>query len=112
MKYTYPAEKFSTARTNLMLPHTQGEAASIAAAFHECSLGLMDLREPGLTNCDLNDEAKTLIRELRGLMDTTGLVDPDGVGLNVVKARTLTDDEKRRLSHIVDELNFWFRNPE
>ncbi len=109
MKYSYQAEKFSTARSCLMLPHARGEATSIAGAFHECSLGLHDLDEKGLMDSVLHDDAKALIRELRKIMSTEGLKDPNKVGLYTVKAESLSYEERLRLSHIIDELNFWFR---
>lgn len=43
MRYSYQAEKLSAARHALMLPHSRGEAESIADAFHEISLGLHQL---------------------------------------------------------------------
>ncbi len=103
MKFSYQSEKFSSARSALMLPHPNGEAASIAAAFHQCSLGLHQLYEK-----DLDDNARSWTEKLRELMDTSGLVDPDGRGLWAVKAASLTVDQKFELSRVVDELAHWF----
>jgi len=76
VKYSYPAEKFSTARRYLMLPHTKGEAESIMLAFHECSLGLHDLDRD-----DLDENARDWVRKLEELMNTDGLNDPSDRGL-------------------------------
>ena len=103
MKYSYPAEKFSTARRCLMLPHTSGEAESIMHAFHECSLGLHDLDRD-----DLDENARDWVRKLEELMNTDGLNDPSDRGLWKVKAEQLSNDEKIELSHVVDELAHWF----
>lgn len=43
MRYSYQAEKLSSARSSLMLQHTRGEAESIASAFHELSLAFHQL---------------------------------------------------------------------
>lgn len=48
MPYFYRAEKFTQARSSLMLPHAKGEAASIANAFHEAHLGLHNFDPEGL----------------------------------------------------------------
>lgn len=103
MKFSYQSEKFSVARTCLMLPHTRGEAESIASAFHECSLGLHQL--------DINsvsDDARSWIRSLNELLDTSGLSDPSKVGLWTIKAESLTTDEQIELSRVVDELASYF----
>lgn len=103
-KFAYPSEKFSIARSSLMLPHPRGEAASIVSAFHECSLGLHGLRDE-----DLDDSARGWVAKLKELMDTSGIQDPTVRGMWFIKAERLTDDEKLELSRIVDELARWFR---
>jgi len=103
-KFTYPSEKFSVARSSLMLPHPRGEAASIASAFHECSLGLHDVRDE-----DLDNHARGWVAKLRELMDTSGIQDPTGRGMWLIKAEQLSEEEKFELSRIVDELAHWFR---
>lgn len=103
MKYSYPAEKFSVARSSLMLPHPRGEAASISNAFHECSLGLHELDRQ-----DLDDSAAQWLRQLDDLMNTDGLDDPHGKGTWMIKAEQLDEDQKVELSRIIDELAHWF----
>jgi len=104
MIYGYQSEKLSAARSALMLPHLRGEAASIANAFHEIQLAFHRMDESGL-----DDNAGTWVRKLKELMDTTGLVDPDSVGLWTIKAQQLGIDEKIEVSRCVDELAHWFR---
>jgi hypothetical protein len=101
--FAYQAEKFSAARQCLMLPHPRGEAESIASAFHECSLGLHDLRRD-----ELDNNARQWVAKLEELMETKGLEDPSGRGLWTVKAQQLTVDQKIELSRVVDELAHWF----
>ncbi|MBB3277425.1 MULTISPECIES: hypothetical protein [unclassified Pseudoxanthomonas] len=103
MRYSYQAEKLSSARHALMLPHSLGEAQSIADAFHEISLALHQLDVS-----KLNESAKRWIAILQGYMDTTGVSDPDSEGAWVVKARTFTTDDQIRISTAVDELAHWF----
>jgi len=103
MKFSYPAEKFSVARSNLMLPHSNGEASSIAHAFHECSLGLHELDRD-----ELEEVAADWVRKLEELMDTTGIADPDERGTFAVRAEQLSVDQKIELSRIIDELAHWF----
>jgi hypothetical protein len=103
--FAYPSEKFSTARRFLMLPHPNGEASSITHAFHECSLGLA-----GIDKTSLDDDALGWIRQLEELMNTDGLEDPDGkAGLRMVKAESLTINQKSNLSSVVDTLAYWFK---
>ncbi|MCY1462068.1 hypothetical protein D9M71_798020 [compost metagenome] len=103
MSYEYAASKLSTARRILMLPHPNGEAESIAMAFHEIHLGLMDI-----DRSKLDDSARGWARTLDEVMDTAGLEDNEKVGLWTVKARTLGVDDLIDLSMAVDELQFWF----
>jgi len=101
--YNYAAEKFTSARHALMLPHPAGEAASIASAFFEIDLGLHDVEDQ-----HLDDSARHWLRTLREFMDTSGIKDPAEVGTFNLKAEKLTDDEKADLSRAVDELASWF----
>ncbi len=103
MKFTYAREKFVTARTSLMLPHPKGETTSIADAFSECSLSLRTLNQD-----DLDDGARTSLRKLKELMDTTGLADPSLGDLYIIKAGLLTPDQKVELSGVVKYLANWF----
>lgn len=103
MRYSYQAEKLSSARSSLMLPHSRGEAESIASAFHELSLAFhqLDVRA-------LGDSAQRWVNKLQEFMDTTGVSDPNGEGTWVVKARTFSTDDQLEISHTVDELAHWF----
>lgn len=103
MRYSYQAEKLSSARSSLMLPHSRGEAESIASAFHELSLAFhqLDVRA-------LGDSAQRWVTKLQEFMDTTGVSDPNGEGSWVVKARTFSTDDQLEISHTVDELAHWF----
>ncbi len=103
MKYSYQAEKFSSARRSLMLPHAKGETASIADAFAECVHGTTNLEL-----ADLDDNAKELLRKLNELIDPVGLKDPADRGFYAIKAEKLTIEQRRELSAVVDELATWF----
>lgn len=103
MKYSYPAEKFNRARSCLMLPHSRGEAASIAEAFHECRLGLHDLDTSGI-----DDTADSWIRNLDDFMDTSSISDASDVGHWQLKAELFSTDQKIELSRVIDELAHWF----
>lgn len=102
-KYSYQAEKLSVARTSLMLPHTQGEAKSIASAFHACSLAFGDM-----DRISLADDPRRWVETIEGFMDTSGIKDSAGIGTHELKARTLTADDQRELSRAIDELAHWF----
>ncbi len=104
--FAYPSEKFSVARSTLMLPHPRGEAASITDAFRSCSLGLARVDKN-----TLDDDARRLVMDLDDLMNTDGLEDPDGKkGLWMVKAETFTDEQKSQLSLIIDSLAVFFKS--
>lgn len=103
MKYSYASEKFNRARSCLMLPHSRGEAASIADAFHECHLGLHEL-----DRTDIDDHATSLLRKLDSFMDTSGVHPSSGEGQWQAKAEAFSRDEKVELSNIIDELAYMF----
>jgi hypothetical protein len=86
-----------------MLPHPQGEDVSISGALHECTLGLKDIPLD-----DLDENARRSVATLNRLMDTTDINDTKSVGAWRIKAQQLSVDEKRELSHAVDELAWWF----
>jgi len=101
---SYQSEKFSVARSCLMLPHPRGEEASIADAMFNIDLGIDGFQVPD----DFNEDAAGQLAELRRMMVRDGLEDPEGVGLYTVLARTWDVDERHRFSHLVDELAWWF----
>ncbi|WP_313242123.1 hypothetical protein [Stenotrophomonas sp.] len=101
---SYQSEKFSVARACLMLPHPQGEDASIAEAMFNIDLALDRYEVPS----DFNEDAAGQLAELRRLMDRGGLEDSDKIGLYKVLAHTWGVDEQHRFSHLVDELAWWF----
>lgn len=103
MHFDYQSERFSAARSLLMLPHPHGEAESIANAFMECFCGLHNLDRRTL---DAN--ARSSIKKLLTLMDTSGLDDPLNLGLWMVKAKKLTVDQRIVLSQLVDGLAEYF----
>ena len=103
MKFQYQAEKLSVARRALMLPHSRGEAHSIAEAFQACDLGFKDLRTDAL-----DESPRRWVGRIQGLMDTTGIEDPQHHGTWLVKAQRLTTDQKLEMSRAVDELASWF----
>lgn len=96
---SYLSEKFSSARSALMLPHVNGEVRSITTAMHEASLGL-----DKLDRSTLEPSLQDYLREFDKLMDTTGLSDPNDEGLHAVKARSFTVDQQAQFSSLVDEI--------
>ena len=105
MTNSYQTQKFAAARSALMLPHPNGEAESIAIAFHEIHHALHQF-----DRSRVNDgSAIKWLDVVDALMDATGIVDPDGQGLALLKARRLTTEEKFGLSKAVDELAHWFQ---
>ena len=100
--FHYLAEKLGAARRDFMIPHPRREAESIAAAFHECLLGLMDHKGE-----DFGDSARRWVQTIQQLMDTSGIQDSGGRGTWAIKAETLTVEEKFDLSLAVDELAYW-----
>ena len=56
----------------------------------------------------LDDSARGWVSKIKQFMDTTGVVDPAGIGTWQVKAQSLTTDDQRELSDAVDELAHWF----
>ncbi len=104
MKFSYEAEKFSVARSALMLPHLEGESKSIYHAFNACSLGLDNLDRKLLTD----DNAIKNVSKIEELMDTSGLTDSEDKGLWKIKAELLSEEEKYDLSTAVDELASYF----
>jgi hypothetical protein len=81
-----------------MLPHPDGEAASIAEAFEECRAGLEVLPT------DLEEDARAYIDTINETMGKTGIEDPYDRGTNTVKAEQLTPEQKYEFRAAVDEL--------
>jgi hypothetical protein len=101
VKFGYQTEKLAQARSALMLPHHNGEAASIAECFEFCERAFHHFDASGL-----DDYAREWVETITGFMDTTG-IEADG-GLWLIKAASLTPEEKYQLSNAVDQLASWF----
>jgi len=104
MKFSYQVEKFSSARSSLMLPHPEGEAKSLCDAFRECSLGLHNFDESLIQD----DNALNNIRKIKESMNSSGLNDQEEKGLWRIKAESLSEEEKYDFSNAVDELASYF----
>ena len=98
-------EQLEKARRALMLPHPNGEAASISGAYLEVSLGLKDL-----DRSTLDEHALAMVERLERLMSTTGIDDPTNRGTVTIRSEQLTLDERAQFAEAVDELAWWFRN--
>lgn len=105
MGYAYQSEKLAVARSCLMLPHSLGEAQSIAEAFHNCHLAFHQFDESGL-----DDHARALVSKIKTFMGTSGIEEPSGVGTWAEKASAFTTDEQLEFSNAVDELASWFNH--
>jgi|ERR1700722_5918994 len=103
MRFSYQAEKLSLARRELMLPHSRGEAESIAMAFHNCMLAFHQFDADAL-----DDSARGWYSKITEFMNTDGIEDPAGRGTHLIKAEGFTTDQKIELSKCVDELAHWF----
>ena len=100
---TYLHEKLCAARRSLMLPHPRGEEESLVSAMHECSLGLGSSARPE----DFDEHADGWVRTIQQTIDTTGLVALGDEGTFMVKARSMSDDDRMTFANAVDELAFW-----
>jgi len=91
-------QKLHDARRCLMLPHPDGEAASIAEAFAECRAGL------DVLPTHLDEDAHPYVDTINEAMDTSGIENPYDRGADTVKAEKLTPEQKYEFSRAVDEL--------
>mgnify|MGYP006149719991 CR=1 FL=1 len=107
MIYSFPAEKFSIARRALMLPHPDGQHASLETALTECRLGLHRMNR-----AKLPDDIRTGIHQLECFMDTTGFVDADGEGAWVHMLRSRSADDRAEVARLIDMLAQWFASQE
>lgn len=98
MDYGYMAQKLASARSCLMLPHPKGITESVTIAMFECMIALDGVKD------ERPEELEPYLSRLVRLMDTSDLVDADGIGLLRVKAETFTEDELHQFSSTVDEL--------
>lgn len=103
MRFDYQAEKLSQARSSLMAPLTLGEAHAFYSAFDFCGRAFHDF-----DLSKLDDSARGWADTILRFMDTSGLQDPAGRGLWLVRAEAMTVDERREFSNAVDELASWF----
>lgn len=107
MSYSYPAEKFSSAREALTVPHPDGEHEALGRAFLECRLGLHRMNR-----AKLPDDIRTGIHQLECFMDTTGFVDADGEGAWVHMLRSRSADDRAEVARLIDMLAQWFASQE
>jgi len=104
MNYSNQVHKLAQARRCLMLPHAFScEDYSIYEAFTNCSHAFHDLDVQAL-----DELAQELIKEIQELMDPTGTESNPVEVLFLAKARTLSHDDRIRVSRCVDELANWF----
>lgn len=83
-----------------MLPHPHGEELSLFSAMKEIGQAFSNFAVPD----DLGVDGIGWVAEVKALMSTSGLSDPNGEGLYLVRARAMTIDERARFSLLVDEL--------
>jgi hypothetical protein len=107
MIYSFPAEKFSIARRALMLPHPDGQHASLETALTECRLGLHRMNR-----AKLDATIRSQIYTLECFMDSTGFSDADGDSAWTIRLKGLSDEEKSEISRLVDELANFFASQE
>jgi hypothetical protein len=108
MNFDYQSEKLSQARSCLMLPHSDGEEASVAEAFMLCGRAFYRFD----TSLIKDENAIIWIETIKRFMDTAGVSDPTGEGTAIQRARQLTNDDKAEFSRAVDELANWFDRPD
>jgi hypothetical protein len=108
MNFHYQSEKLSQARSSLMLPHPDGEDASLAGAFFYCGCAFNHFD----TSSVKNENAITWIETIKRFMNTEGVSDPTGEGTAIHRARQLTTENKAEFSRAVDELASWFDRPD
>ncbi len=87
-----------------MLPHRQGEDASIASAFEFCKRAFHNFDETSIED----EDARGWVEAIKAFMDTTGVDDPSGRGRWLVRAEQLTADQRAELSRALDALGTWF----
>lgn len=107
MRYSFPAEKFFLARRALMLPHPNGEHASIETALFECRLGLHRMNR-----AKLDETTRSQIYMLECFMDSTGFSDTDGDSAWTIRLKGLSDEDKSEIARLVDELARFFGEQE
>ena len=101
--FGYAFEKFSKARSALMAPNFGDETRSFSSALFECQLALGHLNPD-----DIDDEhARTLVRRIEEVLDTSGIDDPEGLGTLAIKLDRMHDEERLRVSSAIDELASW-----
>ena len=86
-----------------MLPFAD-ESAAIAGAFSNCEAGLKTLDR----NLVTDDEMLRRLREIEAALDITEVSDLHGHGMWRLKAKKMTEEEKRNFSRNVDECANWF----
>jgi len=102
MMYMNARDRFYLARRNLMLPYKDGENKSIMRVFHECHYGL---QKSG--NWKTNTSIKKKIIELRSIMCIDKIYGGSRDKRWLIRAQSLSFNDKCRLSILVDELEIW-----
>ncbi len=101
--FAYQLEKLAVARSSLMLPFAD-ESEAIAGAFNSCDVGLKTLDRSLITD----DAILRRLREIDGALDISQVGDLHGYGMWRLKAKKMTEEEKRNFSRNVDECANWF----
>lgn len=102
MDYSNTARKLSDARRNLLPPHRNGLAYSVALAFDNASQALHRV------NADLLDETpREWLTELQGFLDTSDFQHLDD-SRYLAKAQEMSEDDLFAFSRVIDELANWF----
>jgi hypothetical protein len=102
-QYSHASEKLQAARRTLMLPHRLPDDEVFAEAFRLCA----DALEGGRLEAVKEETARRWVFTIVKTLDFTGLVDPNRLGLNHVKAGAMSHDELEEFSSAVDELATW-----
>ncbi|MCR6666107.1 MAG: hypothetical protein NVV69_08880 [Methyloversatilis sp.] len=107
MSYSFPAEKFAVARDALMQPHPDGQHVALEKALIECRVGVHRMNRS-----KLDSTIRSRIFKLEGFMDSTGFSDADGDSAWTVRLKSLSDEERSEIFHLVDDLANFFASQE
>jgi hypothetical protein len=99
----YLMQKVGEARRALMAPHRHGEAEDFAGAMNACAIGLGHIR----ARHKLDEDLERSLRVVDCTLDTSGLEDTHQVGMYLIKARTLSYEERSAFASAIDELASW-----
>lgn len=103
MSYSFPAQKFASARGLLRAATCGAEHEALAQAFLECRLGLHRMNR-----ATMDQKVRMRIYALECFMSSEGFSDANGESAWTLKLKSLNAAQRQEILALIEELTEWF----